>query len=219
MILSQNLSRMVPEFEFTYSDEQRKAHAKESHAEVLRLQTNLRQDVLEEPRLQNECVAEAVVIEALGFVENGQFLAQRNALLPALALVEVFQNLGKTRTELETAAIIRFLHGDTYFLIEILFALPLGLADVIVWCECQRLFVPAEHVRVQFQREPGFRVVLGLRVQIEQLVNVPQIHFLAIDFRFVEIQQVHSARHAFVAILVALHHTAIVQQAFQQSRH
>lgn len=49
--------------------------------------------------------------------------------------------------------------------------------------------------------------------------NSPQIHFLAINLVLVKVQQVHCARHSFVPILLALHHTAIVQQTLQQPRH
>jgi len=53
----------------------------------------LSKDILEELGLLNEYITKFVVVKATCFVELGQFLAQRNALLPALSLVEVFEDL------------------------------------------------------------------------------------------------------------------------------
>lgn len=104
-------------------------------------------------------------------------------------------------------------------MIKPLFPQPLWLSGYVQRRKRQRLSVPTQHIRVQLQRETGLRIVLGLNVQAVKLVNVPQIHFLAIDLALVEIQQVNGARHALVAILLALHDIAIVQQPFQQSRY
>lgn len=104
-------------------------------------------------------------------------------------------------------------------MIQSLLAQPLRLSSRIQRRKRQTLSIPAQHIRVQFQRKTRFGIVNRLHMQTVQFVNVPQIHLFAIDLRFVEIQQIHRARHALVTILFALHHAAIVEQTFQQSRH
>lgn len=86
------------QLDVTYSHKQWETHAVEAHAEIFRFQAELGQNVLEEFRLQNECMAQAIVVEAFGFVEDGQFLAQRNALFPAFAFIEILQNLRRGET-------------------------------------------------------------------------------------------------------------------------
>lgn len=61
----------------------------------------------------------------------------------------------------------------TNLFVKILFAFPFLLADRVIWCKCQRLFAPAQHVRIQFQCESSFRVIFSLQMQIVQFVNVP----------------------------------------------
>lgn len=96
---------------------------------------------------------------------------------------------------------------------------PLRLTSRIQRRERQTLPIPAQHIRIQFQRETRLRIILRLHMQSVQLVNVPQIHFLPIDLILVEIQQIHRARHSLVAILFTLDDAAIVQQSFEQTRH
>lgn len=47
----------------------------------------------------------------------------------------------------------------------------------------------------------------------------PHVHLLPVDFVVVKVEQVDGAGHAFVAVFVALHHAAVVQQALEQPRH
>lgn len=76
-------------------------------------------------------------------------------------------------------------------------------------------------------------------MQIQQLVDVPErrrsssippsnqtpsrysphVHLLPVDFVVVKVEQVDGAGHAFVAVFVALHHAAVVQQTLEQPRH
>lgn len=81
-----------------------------------------------------------------------QLLAQRNAFLPALSLVEVADDL----------------------LVEFLLPLPLWLPVVVVGQEGERVIVPAQHVGVQLQREAGFDEVLGVAMQVVEFVNVSE---------------------------------------------
>lgn len=69
---------------------------------------------------------------------------------------------------------------------------------------------------MQFEGEPGLRVVLSGDMQVTQLVDVPDVHFAAIDVILVESQQVHRTGHSLVTILVAVHHGPVIQQQFQQ---
>lgn len=104
-------------------------------------------------------------------------------------------------------------------MVQPLLAQPLRLASRVQRRERQTLALPAEHVRVQLQREAGLRIVLRLHVQRVQLVDVAQVHLAPVDLVLVEVQQIDGARHALVAVLLALHHAAVVQQALQQPRH
>lgn len=101
--------------------------------------------------------------------------------------------------------------------VENLFPLPLLNARVIARCEGKCLLIPRQHVRIEFEGEACFGIVFRLQMQIVQFINVskkirkraasiscgsftclsfvnlPQIHFLPVDFILVKIEQVHCA--------------------------
>ncbi len=68
----------------------------------------------------------------------------------------------------------------------------------------ERPIGPLEVVGVQLQGEGGLGEAAGRQVEVVQLVNVAQVHLLAVLLRPVEVEQVDGARHPLVAILVAL---------------
>lgn len=78
---------------FAHPHKKRQTHAIEADAKVFRLRAQLCQYVLKELGLQDEYVAQLVVVEATRLVQLRQLLAQRYALLPALALVKVLEYL------------------------------------------------------------------------------------------------------------------------------
>lgn len=65
----------------------------------------------------------------------------------------------------------------------------------------QRLVTPPQELGVQLERVSSFCEVVAFQVQVAQLVEIADVHFLAADL-LVEIQQVDGATHAIFAILV-----------------
>jgi len=107
----------------------------------------LSKDILEELGLLNEYITKFVVVKATCFVELSQFLAQRNALLPALSLVEVFEDLEDISALYKFFMISEIL---VYFMIKSLFALPLWLTTVVEGSKALGLPIPTQHGGIKF---------------------------------------------------------------------
>lgn len=79
--------------------------------------------------------------------------------------------------------------------VESLLDLPLHQA-VVARIRDHSIAGPAQLIRVQLHRESGFGVILGGRMQVVELVNVPQVHLLAIELVLVEVLQIYDSLFA-----------------------
>lgn len=79
--------------ELFVAHKQGKAVAVKANTEVFRFGAHLFKNVFEEQGFLAEDFAEFNIIEATRLVEEGKLLAERNALLPASAAIEVFDDL------------------------------------------------------------------------------------------------------------------------------
>lgn len=67
----------------------------------------------------------------------------------------------------------------------------------------QHFVGPSKMICVEFEGEGSLSIVTNRNVEVVQLVNVTEEHFITILFRPVKIEKVNCARHALVTIAVA----------------
>lgn len=150
----------------TYSDEQRKTQSIKSDPEIFWFRSQLRENVVQKFRLHFEDTAELVVIIKFRLIKLSEFLAEWHALFPALSPVEIID----------------------YLLIQPFLSLPFQLFRMNMVAR-QLVRAPRQLVGVQFHRKARLGVVLSSEMQVVELVDVPQIHLLAIEFVLVEVLQ------------------------------
>lgn len=175
----------------------RESKAVERHAEVFRLVAHLRKDFLVQLGHLSVQLTESHVVEHFVLVLLRQLLAHFQRAFPHLAVVEESND----------------------FLVKLFLQVPVGLAVRVTTRTQQRRqlrIVPEQQLAVEFQRKRSFGIVVELHVQVAQFVDVPDVHFLPVDFG-VELQQADGARHSILFALV-VDQEAILEQPLHQFR-